>query len=198
MLSKSTSNSCRYGDWNSLLNIGRNTFDTRGYISYKISTQYEYNCTCDPKELEDSLNIAATSLKDLYRRIEKLEPTFVNKKSEKWKFGKIRKIVSGSDLCILTFGPIMKKAFELREKFLQKGKSIEVNSCHTLKPFDYLTLKKKFNKFKKIVIIEDHSEIGGLNAIVKEAAYEYSYKGKIFSFSLKDQFITVMEITMIF
>ena len=83
----------------------------------------------------------------------------------------------------------MKYDFELSENFKKKNKSIEINSCHTLKPFDYLTLRKKFQKFQKIVIIEDHSEIGGLSAIVKEAAYEYSYKGKIFSFSLKDKFI---------
>lgn len=146
---------------------------------------------CDPNELEDSLKYCCNKSKGpVYLRIGKAgEPTFINKKSEKWKFGKIRKIVSGRDICILTFGPIMKKAFELREKFKKKNKSIEINSCHTLKPFDYLTLKKKFQKFQKIVIIEDHSEIGGLNSIVKEAAYENSYKGKIFSFSLKDKFI---------
>ena len=111
---------------------------------------------------------------------------------------KNKKIKTGKNICILTFGPIMKKAFELREKFLQKGKSIEVNSCHILKPFDYLNLKKNLINLKKIVIIEDHSEIGGLASIVKEAAYEYSYKGKIFSFSQKINLSIVMEITMIF
>ncbi len=146
---------------------------------------------CDPVELEDALKYCCRQSKGpIYLRIGKAgEPTFVNKRSEKWKFGKIRKIVSGKDICILTFGPIMEKAFKLREKLKKDGNSVEINSCHTLKPFDYVTLKKKFNKYKKIITIEDHSEIGGLASIVKEAAYNNTYKGKIFSFSLKDKFI---------
>ena len=50
-------------------------------------------------------------------------------------------------------------------------------------------LKKIFIKFKKIIIIEDHSEIGGLSQIVKTNAYESRYKGDIVSFSLRDKFI---------
>ena len=57
------------------------------------------------------------------------------------------------------------------------------------KTFRLRYFEKKFNKYKKIITIEDHSEIGGLASIVKEAAYNNTYKGKIFSFSLKDKFI---------
>tara|TARA_B100001123_G_scaffold306385_1_gene342307 strand:- start:179 stop:463 length:285 start_codon:yes stop_codon:yes gene_type:complete len=66
---------------------------------------------------------------------------------------------------------------------------VEINSCHTLKPFDLEGLKKRFKKFRSIIIIEDHSEIGGLNNIVKTAAYEDCYSGKIINFSLKDEFV---------
>jgi len=145
---------------------------------------------CDPKEMENAVKHCITkSNNPTYLRIGKAgEKTYVNKSSDKWKFGKIRKIVSGKDICILTFGSIIKKAFEIKEKF-KKNISIEINSCHTLKPFDYEGLKKKFKKFKLIIIIEDHSEIGGLNNIVKSAAYEEKYFGKIVNFSLKDEFI---------
>ena len=44
-------------------------------------------------------------------------------------------------------------------------------------------------KFKNILVIEDHSKIGGLASIVKTSAYENKYKGKIINFSLKDEFI---------
>ena len=43
--------------------------------------------------------------------------------------------------------------------------------------------------FKNIVIIEDHSIIGGLNEIVKSNAFDFKYSGKIFSFALQDKFI---------
>lgn len=147
---------------------------------------------CDPSEMEEAVKYCCDKSKSpVYLRIGKAgEKVFVNKKSDKWQFGKIRKIYPGNDLCILTFGPIIKKAFEVKKLLEERKKiSVEVNSCHTLKPFDYYSLKKKFNKFNKILIIEDHSKIGGLASLVKSSAYEYSYKGKIFSFSLKDEFI---------
>jgi transketolase len=146
---------------------------------------------CDPSELEDAVKHCCNISKGpTYLRIGKAgEKTFVNKLSDKWQFGNLRKIVSGKDICILTFGPIIKKAFEIREKLKEKNISVEINSCHTLKPFDFVGLKKKFKRFKSIIIIEDHSEIGGLNNIVKTAAYEERYSGKIINFSLKDEFI---------
>ena len=58
-----------------------------------------------------------------------------------------------------------------------------------MKPFDFNGLRKKFKKFKLIIIVEDHSKIGGLNSIVKTSAYEENYKGKVINFSLKDEFI---------
>ena len=57
------------------------------------------------------------------------------------------------------------------------------------KPFDYNGLRQKMKKFKNILVIEDHSKIGGLASIVKSSAYENKYKGKIINFSLKDEFI---------
>ncbi len=146
---------------------------------------------CDPKEMEDAVKYCCiNSRSPVYLRIGKAgEKIFVNKKSDKWVMGKIRKILPGKEICILTFGPIIKKAFEIKKLLEVEKISVEINSCHTLKPFDYITLNKKFKKFKKIIIIEDHSKIGGLAALVKAAAYESSYKGKILSFSLKDEFI---------
>ena len=146
---------------------------------------------CDPKEMEDAVKYCCNKSKNpTYLRIGKAgEKTYINHLSDKWHFGKIRKVVPGKDICILTFGSIIKKAFEIREKLNKEKISTEINSCHTLKPFDLAGLKKKFKNFKLIIIIEDHSEIGGLNNIVKTAAYEENYKGKVINFSLKDKFI---------
>ena len=81
------------------------------------------------------------------------------------------------------------KKLDLKDNLKAQNISSEIYSCHTLKPFDYNGLRKIFKKFKLIVIIEDHSKIGGLNSIVKTHAYENRYNGKIISYSLKDEFI---------
>ena len=146
---------------------------------------------CDPSELKHAINFCCTKSKSpVYLRIGKAgEKDFTKNLKDKWKFGKIRKIFPGNDLCFLTFGPIVTKAFDLKNSLSKKNISSEIYSCHTLKPFDYSGLRKIFKKFKLIVIIEDHSKIGGLNNIVKTFAYETRYTGSIISYSLKDEFI---------
>ena len=126
----------------------------------------------------------------LYLRLGKSgEKIFTHKAIDKWKFGQLRKVKKGSDLCFLSFGPIISKAFTISEKLKSKKISTEIYSCHTLKPFDYAGLNKVFKKFKRIIILEDHSKIGGLASIVKQHAFEKNFRGKITSFSLKDKFL---------
>ena len=72
---------------------------------------------------------------------------------------------------------------------MKAGIKSSIYSCSTLKPFDNERLKKIFKKYKYIVIIEDHSIIGGLTEIVKVLAFENKYSGNIQSFSLQDKFI---------
>jgi transketolase len=143
---------------------------------------------CDPAELSECIKYCAKNKKGpIYLRIGKSGEKIYSKSSQKWKFGKIRKIKNGSTIAILTFGPIIKYAFDGIEK--KNEDLISIYSCHTIKPFDYSGLKKIFRKYKKIIILEDHSYIGGLGSIIKESAFESKYTYKIYHFSLKDEFL---------
>ncbi len=145
----------------------------------------------DPLELESAIDFCCNeSTSPIYLRIGKSgEENFTHLSKEKWKYGKIRKITNGKDVCFLTYGNIIKKAFRVNEVLKKKGISSAIYSCSTLKPFDQHGLKKIMRNFKNIVIIEDHSIIGGLNEIVKSNAFDFKYSGKIFSFALQDKFI---------
>lgn len=145
----------------------------------------------DPYELEKAMLFCIKNKKGpVYLRIGKAgEKTFNFKESENWKFGKIRKIVDGKNFCFLTYGPIISKVFNLREKLKQKNLSSSIYSCHTIKPFDKLRIGKLFKKYKNIVVIEDNSEISGLGLIVKALAYELKFGGKILTYNVKDKFI---------
>ncbi|MDB9980006.1 transketolase [Candidatus Pelagibacter sp.] len=142
---------------------------------------------CDPNELESCIKFCVNkSKKPTYLRIGKTgEKNYTNKK--KWKFGKINQIVKGDKVCILSFGPIIKMAFDVVEKI--KNHKISIYSCHSLKPFDEIGIKKILMKYKTIITLEDHSIIGGLGNIVQSYAGIYKYKGKIKNFALKDEFI---------
>ncbi len=173
-------------------NLGATHLTQEDISIAKSIPNFQIIAPCDPFELKQSINFCINfSSRPTYLRIGKTgEKTYQFKETEKWKFGKIRKIINGKNLCILTFGPIIKLAFKIREECIKKSISAEIYSCHTLKPFDKERIKLLFKKFKSIVIIEDHSEIGGLADIVKKLAFDYKYKGEISSFSLKDKFIS--------
>ena len=76
---------------------------------------------CDPNELEEAINYCSKKSKNpVYLRIGKVGEKILQIKSDKWKFGKIRLIKPGKKICILTFGPITKKAFEVSEMLSKK------------------------------------------------------------------------------
>ncbi len=145
---------------------------------------------CDPLELEESIKFCVKNKKGpIYLRIGKSgEKNFTNYSKEKWKFGKIRKISNGKNVCILSYGPIINKAFEIKNLILKKKINPSIYSCHTLKPFDEINIKKIFKKYKTVIIIEDHSIIGGLCSIVQQLAYKYNFNKKIITFGLQDKF----------
>ncbi len=145
----------------------------------------------DPLELREAVKYCCKNTKSpIYLRIGKSgEENFTQNSIEQWRFGKIRKVSNGKDLCILTYGPIIKKAYKLKENLLKKDLNASIYSCSTLKPFDQTRIKRIFKKYKNIIIIEDHSVINGLSQIVKVEAYENRYLGKIIDFNLQDKFL---------
>ena len=76
---------------------------------------------CDGLELKEAIKYCLKNKKGpVYLRIGKSgEKNFTKNIKDKWKFGKIRKIAEGEKICILTYGPIVKLAFELK-KFVKK------------------------------------------------------------------------------
>ncbi len=147
---------------------------------------------CDPLELVSVTNYCCTnSSSPTYLRIGKSgEENITQKALEKWKFGKIRKVLNGDKTCILTHGPISKLAYDAINL---KKKNISLYSCSTLKPFDEIGIRKIFKTYDKIITLEDHSIIGGLSDIVTNLAFKNRYHGKIITNSLKDKFIHIFS-----
>lgn len=144
---------------------------------------------CDPNELEAIVSfLCKKTIGPVYLRIGKAgEKNYTSKSTEKWRFGKIRKIFKGrkSNTCILSYGPIIRKAFEANEK---RSNTATIYSVSTLKPFDQSGIKKILKKYNNIITLEDHSEIGGLRDLIKISAYENKFQGELNSFCLKDKF----------
>jgi transketolase len=146
---------------------------------------------CDPSEAEAATWACAMRKGPTYLRLGKAgEPVLTANAPEPFAFGKARLIQEGTDVCFLSYGPIMKMTFDVAARLKeQQGKSSAIVSVHTLKPLDTEAIKGYLKRYPKVVVIEEHSERGGLAAQVKQLAWECKATCDLRTFSLKDEFI---------
>src|SRR5918993_1086652 len=103
--------------------------------------------------------------------------------------GKGRKIKDGSDIAILSFGhPGNFAAAAIRDV---KGEGI--NPAHYdmrfVKPIDEDLLHEVFQKFEKIITIEDGTVVGGFGSAVLEFMNEHGYKADVKIMGIPDRLV---------
>jgi transketolase len=148
-------------------------------------------CPCDPLEVIDAVKYCATrSQSPVYLKLGKAgEPRVTERAIDPFRFGQIRYLQRGSDLCILTYGAIIKKALEVAAAAEARGRSVSVVSVHTLKPLDREGIAAALHAHGRVLVVEEHVPHGGLASRVKNIAWDTNARCKIDIFTLKDQFI---------
>jgi len=146
---------------------------------------------CDPSEVEAATRWCAAQEKGpVYLRLGKAgEPDLSKVAPDPWAFGKLRRLREGRDVCILSYGPIMKRAFAVADRFEAAGKSAAVVSAHTLKPLDRDGLSNVLQAYPQVVVIEECAPNGSLAMRVKELAWEARAQCRLDTFTLRDAFI---------
>jgi transketolase len=148
---------------------------------------------CDPLETEAATWASGRSQGPVYLRLGKAgEPDLTSTAVEPFQLGKLRTLKDGSDICIISYGPIMSMVLEVAERIKhEQGASVSVISAHTLKPLDVEGIAGIMQRFDDVVVIEEHSQRGGLAAQMKEIAWDSQARCKLHTFSLQDEFIHV-------
>jgi 1-deoxy-D-xylulose-5-phosphate synthase len=90
---------------------------------------------------------------------------------------------SSSDVAVLGYGPHLNIVLETVDK-----KDIAVYDLHCIKPLPLKSLKKLFERHKKILLVEDVQHIGGVASSIHLLASELNYQGIIKSIGIKDEF----------
>jgi transketolase len=145
---------------------------------------------CDPQECtEATLWCTAQTNGPVYLRLGKAGEPTLTAGAEPWRFGKVRYLQRGSDVCILTYGVITKMAAEIAEAYRAKGKSVSLVSCHTLKPLDREGVAQALQSHKEVVVIEEHAPQGGLASQTKQIAWDVQAKCTLATYTLQDAFI---------
>lgn len=149
---------------------------------------------CDPAETQLITQWCATdNKKPTYLRLGKAgEPDLTSSAIDPFVLGKVRRICQGRDLCILSYGPMVKKALELAQRFQDKNQlSTTVVSCHSLKPLDCDGIRHLLATHKKVIVLEEHVPVGGLGSRVKEIAWDTQAPCELRCYSLQDKFIHI-------
>ena len=148
-------------------------------------------CPCDPEEVKLATEWCASRSKGpVYMKLGKRgEKNFTLNAKEKFKIGKIRKVIDGKDIALITYGTLISIADEVQKKLQKKRIQASIYSCHTIKPLDEKGISKILKQYSQIVIMEEHVPNGGLTDKILSLAYKIKAKSSIKSFTLKDKFI---------
>jgi len=145
---------------------------------------------CDPLEcMEATRWCARQKTGPVYLRIGKAGEPVMTKDAEPWRFGKIRYLRRGTDVCILTYGVITAMAAKVADALQSQGKSVSLASVHTLKPLDRDGIAEALRNYPQVIVIEEHAPQGGLAAQSKQIAWDVRATCRLDTFTLQDAFI---------
>jgi transketolase len=146
---------------------------------------------CDPAETEAATRWCAQQERGpVYLRLGKAgEPDYTSKLGEPWEFGRLRRLRDGNDVCILTYGPIVKRAMAAADWFEGRGQQTSVYSVHTLKPLDQPRIIEILKQFQHVIVIEECAPNGGLAMQVRALASISGGTARLDTFTLQDAFI---------
>ena len=115
---------------------------------------------------------------------------------EEVKVGTGRKLHEGTDVAVLSIGPIGNNVTEAIEKIGNKV-SVAHYDMRFLKPIDEQILDEVGRKFKRVITIENGVKKGGLGSAVLEWMNEHGYQPKVTLLGMPDEFVehgTVAEL----
>lgn len=146
---------------------------------------------CDPLETEAATRHCATQNNGpIYLRLGKAgEPKLTADAVAPFVFGKVRWLSRGHDVCVLSYGPILKKGIAVAQALKAKGRSVSVASVHTLKPLDTAGIAETLLSHREVIVLEEHAPQGGLASRVKQVAWDAGARCKLHTFTLQDEFI---------
>ncbi|MCB0760982.1 MAG: 1-deoxy-D-xylulose-5-phosphate synthase [Flavobacteriales bacterium] len=105
------------------------------------------------------------------------------------KVGTGRRIKNGTDLAILTIGPIGHEATAAIEQLEKEGMSVAHYDMRFVKPIDEVLLHEVLGKFQKVITVEDGCLQGGMGSAVLEFMADHGYTAQVKRLGVPDKFI---------
>lgn len=130
----------------------------------------------DGLETDLIIRAAAKHKGPVYVRLGRAKVPTLFDKHYSFEIGKANLLKEGSQITLVACGIMVAPSLEAAQVLNEKGMSVEVINCASIKPLDRDTLLKSAQKTKLVVTLEEHSVIGGLGSAVAELLSEYGIK----------------------
>ena len=90
--------------------------------------------------------------------------------SEEYEYilGKAIQLREGSDIAIIANGSMVARSLSCADLLEKEQVSVSVFNFHTIKPLDFEVLSRIATKYRKVIIVEEHSVVGGLGGAIAE------------------------------
>jgi transketolase len=141
---------------------------------------------CDAWEAKDAIIAAHKEPGPFYIRLGRSKVTTVENK-KKFKLGKGYVIEDGKDIAIIACGIMIEEALLAQKELKEQGVSAAVVNIHTIKPIDEELLINLSQKYKTLLVCEEHQVNGGLYSAVCEVLARKS-PVKIDRIGIEDRF----------
>lgn len=127
----------------------------------------------DEVEVRAAVKFAVEHNGPVYIRISRTSlPTLFNQENYHLEYGRAQLLNTGWNITLVSNGETLIEAFKCAELLKNKGITADIINYPFVKPFDKDILLKSAVKTKKVMVIENHSVIGGLGAAVCECLSE--------------------------
>jgi transketolase len=104
--------------------------------------------------------------------------------------GRAITIRNGTGACLISTGTMAPVVMAAAEILARRGISARVESFHTVKPLDEVTLAEVFSRFPVVAVVEEHGRIGGLAGGISEwLAARGTGGADLLSFGTRDEFM---------
>ena len=128
-----------------------------------------------------------------YLRLDKSKVENINEKVERFKIGKGRVLLDGSDYAIIACGGIVNEAISAAHELNNKNISCKVISMHTIKPMDNALIHNCVKNLKGIISLEEGNITGGMGSAILEVCLNTGkFPLKMKMLGIKDEYISIV------
>ena len=122
--------------------------------------------TCDYEQTRNATHAVAAHHGPVYFRFGRPKVPVITAAIEPFVIGKARRVMTGSDVTLVTNGHIVWNSILAARELAADGISVDLIDMHTIKPLDDAALIESVSRTGCVVSAEEHQRFGGLGESV--------------------------------